>query len=48
MKNNINKCIRIKAWPGDKVTFHFYLAICWNIFRVLNTSPTPSFFKCTS
>ena len=26
------------AWPGDKVTYHFYLAVCWNIFRVLKTS----------
>ena len=31
------------AWPGDKVTYHFYLAVCWNILRVLQASTTPSF-----
>ena len=34
---------KINAWPDGKVTYHFYLAVCWNIFRVLKTSPTPSF-----
>lgn len=48
MKNYINKYIKFLvfldlAWPNDRVTYHNYLAICWNIFRVLKTSPTPSF-----
>lgn len=36
---------KISAWPNGRVTYHHYLAICWNIFRVLKTSPTPSFFN---
>ena len=30
---------KISAWPDGKVTYHFHLAVCWNIFRVLKTSP---------
>ena len=34
---------KISAWPDGKVTYHFYPAVCWDIFRVLKTSPTSSF-----